>query len=221
MYSLFNTIGVLATAFLMLFYPVISRKIQRKRLMKIMMIISTAGYGAMLLCGLLMPSTMIKFWLITLSYMAANFGIYSFYLVMMISIINTVEYNEYKHGVRDEAIIASLRPFLTKLASALVAALTSLAYILFGVTGTTNQISSFENAAASGAITEAEKLAGISSVIDAVAPSQSIGLFLCITVLPFVMMLIAYVLYQKHYKLDEPEYDRICMELAKRKELGA
>ena len=221
LYSLFNTIGVLATAFLMLFYPVISRKIQRKRLMKIMMIISTAGYGAMLLCGLLMPSTMIKFWLITLSYMAANFGIYSFYLVMMISIINTVEYNEYKHGVRDEAIIASLRPFLTKLASALVAALTSLAYILFGVTGTTNQISSFENAAASGAITEAEKLAGISSVIDAVAPSQSIGLFLCITVLPFVMMLIAYVLYQKHYKLDEPEYDRICMELAKRKELGA
>ena len=221
LYSLFNTIGVLATAFLMLFYPAISRKVPRKKLMKIMMVISTIGYSVMLLCGLLLSTSMVKFWLITLTYMAANFGIYSFYLIMMISIINTVEYNEYQYGVRDEAIIASLRPFLTKLASALVAALTSLAYILFGVTGTTNQISAFENAAASGAVTEAEKLAGISEVIGNVSSSQSNGLFLCITVLPFVMMLISFVLYQKHYKLDEPEYDRICAELAKRKETNA
>lgn len=221
LYSLFSTVGVLATAFLMMFYPAISRKIRRKPLMTLMMKVSTAGYAVMLLCGLLLPTNMIKFWAVTLGYMAGNFGIYSFYLIMMISIINTVEYNEYQFGTRDEAIITSLRPFLTKLASALVAALTSLAYLLFGVTGTTNQISTFENAAASGAITEAEKLAGIGEVIQGVSSGQTLGLFLCITVVPFVFMLLSYVLYQKHYKLDEPEYDRICAELARRKELSA
>ena len=56
----------------------------------------------------------------TLGYMLSNFGQYGFYLVMMISIINTVEYNEYKHGTREEAIIASIRPFFTKMGSALV-----------------------------------------------------------------------------------------------------
>ena len=213
--------GVLATAFLMLFYPAISRKIHRKKLMRLMMAVSSVGYLAMLVCGLLLGDGMGKFWAITISYMAANFGQYSFYLIMMISIINTVEYNEYLHGTRDEAIITSLRPFLTKLASALVIALTSLTYILCGVTDTTNQISAFENAAASGAITEVEKLASIEQVISGVGAAQTSGLFLCMTLLPFALMFISFLLYQKKYTLDEPEYERICAELAARKERSA
>ena len=218
LYSLFNTVGVLATAVLMVFYPAISRRIPRKKLMRVTMAISTAGYALMLLCGFLLPREMGRFWGVTLSYTAANFGQYSFYLIMMISIFNTVEYNEYLHGVRDEAIITSLRPFLTKMASALVIALTSLTYILCGVTGTTNQISELENAAAKGLITEAEKLASIDGVIASVTAGQTNGLFLCMTLLPFALMLISYVLYQKKYTLDEPEYARICAELDKRRE---
>ena len=221
LYSIFNTVGVLATAFLMMFYPAISRKITRKKLMRTMMCVSTAGYALMLLCGFVLLTDMLKFWLITIGYMVANFGLYSFYLVMMISIINTVEYNEYQHGVRDEAIIASLRPFLTKLASAIVIAMTSLTYIICGVTDTTNQISAFENAAASGAITEAEKLASIDQVIAGVSSAQTDGLFLCMTLLPFVLMLVSFILYQKKYTLDEPEYERICAELQARREARA
>ena len=123
-----------------------------------------------------------------------------------------------KQEIEYEAIITSLRPFLTKMASALVIALTSLTYILCGVTGTTNQISELENAAAKGLITEAEKLASIDGVIASVTAGQTNGLFLCMTLLPFALMLISYVLYQKKYTLDEPEYARICAELDKRRE---
>ena len=217
LYSIFNTVGVLATAFLMIFYPAISRRITRKKLMTKMMALSCAGYASMLLCGLLLPDGMIKFCALTVSYMLANFGQYSFYLVMMISIINTVEYNEYICGSRDEAIIASLRPFLTKLASALVIALTSLTYIICGVTETTNRISAFENDAARGLISEADKLASIDSVIANVGSAQTNGLFLCMTLLPFILMFVSYVLYQKKYTLDEPEYERICRELEARR----
>ena len=149
--------------------------------------------------------------------MIANFGQYSFYLMMMISIINTVEYNEYLHGVRDEAIIASLRPFLTKLGSALIVVMTSLSYMIFRVTTCTNQISQLESAASTGAITEAEKLASIEGVLSGVQPWQTQGLFLMITVLPFLLMLLSYLIYRRHYKLDEAEYDRIYGELALRK----
>ena len=58
-------------------------------------------------------------------------------------------------------------------------------------------------------------------MLRTVKPSQTMGLFLCMTLLPCVLMLISHILYQKHYRLDEPEYERICAELAKRKEAKA
>ena len=149
--------------------------------------------------------------------MVANLGQYGFYLIMMISLINTVEYNEYLRGERDEAIITSLRPFFTKLASAIVVAVTSATYLIFGVTGYTNRISALERAASLGEIAEAEKLAQIDTIVSSIQPGQSRGLLLCLTVLPFVLMYASYVLYKKHYILDEDKYAEVCAELEKRR----
>ena len=218
LYSSFSTIGVVATAFLMIFYPAISRKIHRKKLMSILMVMSTLGYVVMLVSGFLMNGSGLRFGALTLGNMMSNFGQYGFYLVMMISIINTVEYNEYKHGTREEAIIASIRPFFTKMGSALIVVITSVSYMAFGVTNYTNQISELESAAASGLITEAEKLVSIENVIAGIQGNHSGGLLLCMVVIPFVMMLASYLLYRKHYILDEEEYDRICKVIAERKQ---
>lgn len=218
LYSTFNTIGMVATGVLMIFYPAISRRIHRKKLMSIMMVVSTVGYVIMTLSGLTMAGSDLGFKVLVLGYMLSNFGQYGFYLVMMISIINTVEYNEYKFGTREEAIIASIRPFFTKMGSALVVVITSVSYMIFGITGFTNQISDLESAAASGLITEADKLASIEQVLTGVQGNQSVGLLLCMIVVPFVLMFISYLLYRKHYILDEEEYDRICREIAARKE---
>lgn len=214
LYSLFTTVGMSATAFLMIFYPAISRKINRKSLMNVMAVIAVVGY-VLLVLSRLIPS--IGFVLLVAGYMLSNFGQYCYYLVMMISIINTVEYNEYKTGKREEAIIASVRPFMTKLSGAIIAIITSASYMIFGVTNYTNQISDLESAAASGAITEAEKLTAIEGILSGVENGQSLGLLLCMTILPCALMLISNFLYQKKYKLDETEYARICQELEQRK----
>ncbi len=215
LYSLFSTIGMAATAFLMIFYPVISRKINRKKLMNIMAVISVAGY-VLMIASRMIPS--LGFALLTTGYMVSNFGQYCYYLVMMISIINTVEYNEMKTGNRDEAIIASVRPFMTKMASALIVMITTGSYMLFGVTDVTNRISEFESAAASGLLSEADKLVSIQNVLSNVTSTQGFGLLLFMTVLPCALMLISNMLYQKYYKLDESEYDRIVQELQKKAE---
>ena len=161
---------------------------------------------------------MLKFYVITVGYMFANFGQFGFYLIMMISIINTVEYNEYKHGNRAEAIISSLRPFLTKMGSAICVALTSATYLIFRVTAITNEISGIERDAAKQIITDAQKGSQIDGLLSSsVQSSQSLGLLLAMTIVPLTFMLAAFFLYKAKYKLDEPEYDRICQELELRR----
>ena len=217
LWSLFTTVGMSATAVLMVGFPAISRRIKRKKFMGIMAVIASVGFAVMFAAGMLLPNTNLKFALLTVGYMLSNFGLYSYYLVMMISIINTVEYNEYKTGSRDEAIIASVRPFVTKFAGAAVAAITSFCYIIFGVTEYTNQISALEQACTQKLITESEKLQQIAQVLAGVQKSQSTGLLVFITLIPAALMLISYFLYKKHYKLDEEEYQRICSEIEERK----
>ena len=215
LYSIFSTVGVAATAFLMIFYPVISRKINRKPLMNLMAVISVIGFAMMILSRFVPAS--IAFALITIGYMTSNFGLYAYYLIMMISIINTVEYSEYKTGNRDEAIIASLRPFVTKMSSALTVIITYVSYMLFNVTSYTDKISEYENAAAAGTISSEEKLTQITEVISGVDPAQTWGLLIFMTIIPCALMLLSNVLYQKKYTLDEAEYNRICSELEVRK----
>lgn len=218
-YSNFSTFGLAATAVLMVLYPAISRKINRKPLMGIMTAVSAVGYLIMIAVGIFMPSTNanLKCWLFTAGYMGANFGQYSFYLIMMISILNTVEYNEFKTGERDEAIIASLRPFLTKLSSAFIAIITYISYTIFGVLSYTNQISDLEQQTSMGLISEADKLSQIGSVIGNVQTGQKLGLLMCVTVVPFILMFISYVLYKKHYSLDEEYYNSICKAIEEKK----
>ena len=192
--------------------------------MRQLMGIGVVGYAVMLLPSLLLKTGAmrvagfdVKFLLLTLGYMLANFGQYGFYLIMMISIMNTVEYNEYKHGTRDEGIVSSLRPFLTKLASALTVAIANISYIVFNIIHYTNGIADLEQAASAGEITAEQKAEEITTLLSGVQHGQSLGLLLVMTVLPCLLMFLSFILYQRRYKLDEEEYARICMELAERK----
>ena len=217
LYSIFSMIGVAATAVLMLIYPALSRKYTRRSLMSILMVMVAVGSVIELVGGLLMPADMMSFYVLTLGYMVVNLGLYGFYLIMMISIINTVEYNQLITGHRNEAIITSMRPLLTKMGSAIVVALTSLTYLLFRVTEKTNAIADFEQQAQLGAITDTARMDGIRTVISSVSTQQTTGLLLAMILIPLVFGFASYVLYQKKYKLDEKRYEEICLELEGKK----
>lgn len=214
LYSLFSTIGLSASGILLIAYPWLSSKWHRKTLLRSFGFVLTVGFALMICAGLFMPAAMPSFWVTTAGYMLAQLGMNCYYVIMMLSIINTVEYNEYKNGTRDEAIVASIRPFFTKMGSAICVLLTTVTYLIFGVTNVTNQISALEQAANQGSITEAEKLTQIDAVIQSVTAGQSHGLLLVMCLIPLILMFCAYVLYKKHYILDEEEYDRIVAELA-------
>ncbi|MBR0462813.1 MAG: MFS transporter [Clostridia bacterium] len=218
LYSIFSMVGVAATAVLMLVYPALSRRFVRKQLMSFGMIMVACGSVLELIAGLAMPVGSASFICVTIGYMIVNLGLYGFYLIMMISIMNTVEYNQLKTTHRNEAIITSMRPLLTKMGSAIVVALTSASYLLFSVTEKTNQISSFEQQAELGQITDAARMEGINGVIASVQSGQTNGLLLTMVIIPLVFGFASYLLYQKNYKLDERTYEDICRQLEARGE---
>ena len=213
LYSLFSMVGVAATAVLMVVYPALSRKFTRRKMMTGLMVMVFIGSAVELVGGLFMAADMMSFYVLTVGYMLVNLGLYGFYLIMMISIINTVEYNQLITGHRNEAIITSMRPLLTKMGSAIVVALTSLTYLIFRVTEKTNAIADFEQQAQIGTISDAARMEGIHQVIETVDPGQTTGLLLAMVILPLVFGFVSYLLYQKHYKLDEKTYEDICRQL--------
>ena len=113
--------------------------------------------------------------------------------------------------------LEALRPFLTKLASALTVAIANITYIVFNIIHYTNGIADLEQAASAGEITAEQKAAEIDTLLSGVQNGQSLGLLLVMTVLPCVLMFLSYILYQRKYKLDEEEYSRICEALAAKK----
>lgn len=216
LFSIYTTIGMLPTAFLMIFYPALSRRFGRRTLVKTLSIAALIGYAFTLASGLFLDVSAIKFAMLTAGYVIVNFGQYGLYLIAMVSILNTVEYNEYKNGTRDEAIIASMRPFFTKLASALTVLIATTSYIIFGITSYTNSISDYENLAARGLIGEAEKIAGIESLISSASTGQSAALLCTMCIIPAILLIISSTIYLRKYTLDEKYYDEICRELERR-----
>ncbi len=216
LYSTFTIVSLSATAILMIFYPAISRRLGRKRLLHLLILTAGLGY-VLMVASLAFGQAAAGFWVLTAGGMLGSFGQYGFCLVAILSILNTVEYNEYRFGRREETLIASLRPFVTKLSLALSVFLTSFTYLIFNVTGYTNQISFLENQAASDHITEAEKLAAIDEILSSVSRKQTAGLLLVMVLLSFGFMLAAFLIYRRKYFLDEKEYDRIRRELEARK----
>jgi melibiose permease/lactose/raffinose/galactose permease len=170
----------------------------------------------MLLSGLLVPAGMVKFALLILTNVFVFGGQSVYYLVIMICIANTVEYNEWKTGARAEGIIFSVRPFITKVGWALINLLNLVIFLLSGVREYTNRIADFENAAAKG-LDEAAKKVGIEAVLASIPPGKNAALLACMTVIPAVLALASYALYRRKFTITEERYEQILEDLKARR----
>ncbi|MDD3107339.1 MAG: MFS transporter, partial [Bacilli bacterium] len=67
-----------------------------------------------------------------------------FYMVIIVNMTNTIEYNQYRTGRRNEAVIFSLRPFVAKFSSALQQGLVTLVLVVSGIFILSQNISQLE-----------------------------------------------------------------------------
>lgn len=216
---IFGGIAGIAAGGAMLFFAPLSKKFTRRQLMGAAVTCSIIGYVCVLLSGLFLGGNKkLQFVVMAAFMMIANLGPQIIYLIAMLCISNSIEYNEWKTGRRDEGIISAVRPFITKVGLALGQLLVTAIYLLLSVTQHTNQISEFENMASRGLIDEAAKTESISSVINVIPQSTTTALLACMTLIPAGLILVSYLIFRFKYKITEEKYEEILTELDAGKE---
>lgn len=125
------------------FYSALAKRFTRKQLMTYSFIALIFGYAMMLLIGWVdfLPVNIVT---------ACLFGVFVFggqaifYMVVIVNMTNTIEYNEYKTGDRNEAIVFSLRPFVAKMSSAIQGLIVTMVLVVSGVYGMSQNVSALE-----------------------------------------------------------------------------
>ena len=226
LFYFFNSAGTIAVN---IFFPVLSKKLSRARLVRLAWLFEIIGGFGILLLGIVFPNEgfsftipffnatiTLKYLLMSFMYFFCGFGTTAFYMSFMICIANTTEYNEYKFGKRSEGVIFSTRAFLTKLGGALNTLVVMLFYIAIGINHETNAIADLEQMANTGAISGEEKLAKISSIISGIAPGKTYALLALVALCTVGTYSIAYFVFKKKYFIDEEYFEKLSAELSLR-----
>ena len=215
----YGTISTLFTAT----YPWLSKKFGRNKILYSAGIATIFGFALMLIFALAIPTGapkssewFAKFILIAVAYTFIGYGA-GFYMIMVINMANTVEYNEWKYGQRNESLIFSLRPFTAKLSSALTQALVIGVYAVASITTYTNAISNIENEASKNLITNKVKMEKITEIINKVSLQDRQILVSCMCIIPIVFMIVALILYKKKCTLSETRLAEMVKETEARK----
>ena len=214
--------GIISTLFTAT-YPWLSKKFGRNKILYSAGIATIFGFALMLIFALAIPTGVpkssewfAKFILIAVAYTFIGYGA-GFYMIMVINMANTVEYNEWKYGQRNESLIFSLRPFTAKLSSALTQALVIGVYAVASITTYTNAISNIENEASKNLITNKVKMEKITEIINKVSLQDRQILVSCMCIIPIVFMIVALILYKKKCTLSETRLAEMVRETEARK----
>ncbi len=200
-------------------YPMLTKKFTRNQIIRMSFILTIIGYFAFMLSETFIKNPTVSYALLCTEALFIGIGGSLFYLISAILLANTVEYNELMTGERNEALIFSVRPFMSKLSSSLQQVIIMVVYLAIGLTDITNKISEAENNAISNPEiwTDTFKSAYIENVLSDASDGMTFALRAVMAALPIIFMGIGYLVTMKKYKIDEKEYQRILDELEARK----
>lgn len=198
-------------------YPYMVKFMTRKQVATLGLIGVIVGYGFFFLVGVAIP---MNYLLLCVAGFILAFGQAMIYMVTTINLTNCIEYNEYKTGNRDEAIIFSIRPFMAKMASALQQGIVAVAYLAIGITAITNGISEAERLNNMGLIDAVEKSEMIEKALALGTEATKMNFRIIIVVVPIVLISIAYWIIMKKNKVNEKEYDQMIEDINAKKEIN-
>ena len=219
--TMFVAFYALSTVAINILYPKLASKMTRKKMSNLALITTVVGYAFFFIFGTFLPgraSMPVQLAALCLEAFIVGFGQSLFYMVTTICLTNTIEYNEFKTGSRDEAIIFSLRPFMAKMGSALQQMIIFAAYAIIGMTTITNGISDIERQASQNLIDESTKALKIVDILEGASPQITFWLRVCMVVMPIVLISIAYFVMKNKVKIDEETYDKMLSEIQARKQ---
>ncbi len=209
-YTIFAiTIGV-AQIVTLSFYPQFSKHFNRRQLFGLAIGLVVLGYLGFMTVGYLLPMNMIMLCIIGLVLFSGQAIIQLLNLVLL---ADTIEYGQWKLGTRNESIIFSLNPFITKLASAIQAGIWTYTLARSGLNSYSNQISALEKNAT---LTKDQIKAQANTLITQIPASSTLQMRVSMIALPLLLILASYFVYRRFYKIDDKMYHNIIEDLEAR-----
>lgn len=189
-YTLFTTIGGAAQILgMMVVYPLLRRKLSNTRIFSLSLTLALIGYAVLLALCLTGFSGNLGLLCVPGIVVFACNGMLSVLTTLFLS--NTVDYGQLKTGRREESVIFSMQTFVVKAASGVAVFFTGIGLDLIGLVGNADE--------------------------TAPAAEQSaatlLGLRLMMTVLPMVVLAIAFVLFIRKFTLTDERAEEISQKL--------
>jgi melibiose permease/lactose/raffinose/galactose permease len=124
-------------------YPWLVGKLGRKKLQNASIALAIIGYVVIAAMGWV-SFFPFNIWILCFLCMLVSAGQSLFYMASIINMTNCVEYNDFKHGERSEAVVSTLRPFMAKFGSAMHTLLITLTLAVSGTFLLSQSISTLE-----------------------------------------------------------------------------
>nr|MCR5078586.1 MFS transporter [Bacilli bacterium] len=144
------------------------------------------------------------------------FGAGTIYMVILVMFQDSIDYNEYRFGDRRESLISAWRPLTVKLGSALLRGIQFLVFLTAGVMSTVTAISTAEQNLSSKSITAEQFDQQIKAAMDTVAPENLRIIGLWIVIILVACFVTVFVIIMLNYKISEEKHLKIVEEIEKR-----
>lgn len=124
-------------------YPWLVGRMGRKKLQNVSIGAAIVGY---IMIGIMGWTSFLPFniWLLCAFCVLVSAGQSLFYMACIVNMTNCVEYNDFKYGERNEAVVSTLRPFMVKFASAMHTLIVTLVLTVSGTFLLSQSISTLE-----------------------------------------------------------------------------
>ena len=215
LFTVVYAVGTLVPQFL---FPIFTNKFSRKQIVSVSLLITIIGYIAFFIVANLNIDSMLCFTLLCIFGVLVFGGQGMFYMAMLIMLTNTIEYDEWQTGERNEAVTFSVRPFMVKLSGAIQTGIVSLTLLACGLYNLTEAIGKLEINKGQGAITDTQLIQDANAILNKATSNQEFLLSIAMTLIPVLMFIATYFIIKKKYIIDEDMYEKMTKEIEERKQ---
>ncbi len=216
---IFTVMYAVGTIVSQAFFPVLSSKFKRNQIVKFSIFVLTFGYLLFFIFASIPVNPTIAFILLCVSGIFVFVGQGFFYLTMLIMLTNTIEYDEWKTGERNDEIIFSVRPFMVKMAGAIQYLVVAVTLVICGLYSITEEVGVIVTQIEKNPELEVFYIEQINGLLATASQGQVMGLTAAMTLIPVLLFIGCYIVLKKKYIIDEELYDQMVKEIAERKEV--
>lgn len=216
-FTIFSGILALSQLTALSLFPVLAKKITRKQIFTMAIGLIIIGYILFLLVGSVLPMNMV---VVGLAGFFVFFGEGFIQVSVLVMLADTIEYGQWKLKTRNESVVFAINPFVVKLATSMQILVVTATLAWSGLNKQViNPLTEARDAAAELGIpftTDQARALIAANVTD----DMLLWLRVAMVVLPVFLIIGAYLVYRRFYKIDYKFFEQIKLDIQKDLEKG-